>query len=149
MASRARDPARPVLAWLGDDPQCRQLALQAERMVALQSALAAVSALPGLIPLALDEDGTLKVVTTSAAAAAKLRQLEPSLVAQLVAQGWVVRRIRFRPQPLSETPAPPPAEPRAPIPAGALAQFDALARDTPAGPLKQALARLLARRGRS
>ncbi|MBP7660055.1 MAG: DUF721 domain-containing protein [Burkholderiaceae bacterium] len=143
MATRVPDSARPVYAWLGNDPNCRQLALQAERLVALQAALAAISPLPGLIPLELDDEGSLKVATPGAAAAAKLRQLEPSLISELVSRGWKVKRIRFRPQPASGAPPAPIPVPRAPIPASALIRLDALARETPAGALKQALARLL------
>lgn len=148
MATRLPESARPVFAWLGDDPNCRQLALQAERLVALQAALAAISPLPGLIPLELDDEGSLKVATPGAAAAAKLRQLEPTLVSELVSRGWKVKRIRFRPQPASGEPPPPIIAPRAPIPPGALAGFQSLAEGTPAGSLKSALANLLRNQSR-
>ncbi|HPU54030.1 MAG TPA: hypothetical protein PK359_20910 [Burkholderiaceae bacterium] len=143
MATRVPESVRPVFDWLGNDPNCRQLALQAERLVALQAVLAAVSPLPGLIPLELDDEGCLKVATPGAAAAAKLRQLEPSLIAELVSRGWKVKRIRFRPQPASGSPPAPIPVPRAPIPPSALSELDALAQRTPAGGLKQALANLL------
>ncbi len=146
MASRAPDASRPVFAWLSADPKGHELALRAERMVALQAALTSLSPLPGLTALELDEDGTLRVATPGAAAAAKLRQVEPRLAAELVARGWKVKRIRFRPQPIGGEPAPTFVEPRAPIPGSALAGFDALGRQVPEGRLKQALLRLGARR---
>ena len=145
MATRTPQAVRPAFAWLGEDPNCRQLALAAERLVALQAALVALAPLPGLIVLGLEGDGVLKVATPSAAAAAKLRQLEPSLLAGLVAKGWQVSHIRFRPRPASGAPPAPLAEPRAPIPASALAGFDALVQGTPTGALKEALTRLLRR----
>ena len=51
-----------------------------------------------LIALGLENDELL-VGAPSAAAAAKLRQLAPSITSALVARGWKVKRIRFRPQP--------------------------------------------------
>jgi hypothetical protein len=148
MSDRHRSHARPVFAWLGEDATARALALQADRMVALQTALALASPLPGLVALELDAAGVLRVAAPSAAAAAKLRQLEPSLVAGLRRRGWPVERMRVRPQP-REGPAPPPAAPpRDPMPAQALAAFGALASEAPEGPLKNALQALLRHAGR-
>jgi hypothetical protein len=143
MSDRHRSQARPVFAWLGEDATARALALQADRMVALQSALALASPLPGLVALELDAAGVLRVAAPSAATAAKLRQLEPSLVAGLRRQGWSVERVRVRPQPREGAVPPPEAPPRGPMPAQALAAFDALAREAPEGALKEALQTLL------
>ena len=67
-------------------------------LVALQAALVALTPLPGLIVLGLEGDGVLKVATPSAAAAAKLRQLQPRLMETLAKKGLKVNAIRIRVQ---------------------------------------------------
>ena len=148
MSDRSRSTARPVFAWLGEDATARALAQRADRMVALQAALALASPLSGLVALELDTAGVLRVAAPSAAAAAKLRQLEPSLVAALRRQGWTVERLRVRPQPREGSPPPPPLPPRDPMPAQALAAFGAIAREAPEGALRDALRALLRHAGR-
>jgi hypothetical protein len=149
MTDRARAAARPVLAWLGEDPGARALTLRAERSVALQAALAACAPLPGVVALDLDAEGVLRVAAPSASAAAKLRQRGPTLAAQMQRLGWPVTSLRVRPQPLGGIAPAPALVPRPPMPASALAAFADLERDAPDGPLKQALADLLHHAGRS
>jgi hypothetical protein len=138
-------PSRQVYACLTDSPVARELAQRAARTIALQGELAQLSPVPGLTVLGLDADGVLRVATPSAAAAAKLRQFEPRLVAGLVARGWAVTRLRARTQPVGDLPPVPMAPPRGPIPPSALAGLAELAGQTPEGPLKTALTALLRR----
>ena len=121
----------------------RELAQRAARTIALQGELARLSPVPGLTVLGLDGDGVLRVATPSAAAAAKLRQFEPRLVAGLAARGWAVTRLRARTQPVGDLPPVPSAPPRGPIPPASLAGLAELAGQAPEGPLKAALAALL------
>ncbi|MBU6270713.1 MAG: DUF721 domain-containing protein [Betaproteobacteria bacterium] len=136
-------PSRQVYACLTDSPVARELAQRAARTIALQGDLARLSPIPGLTVLGLDGDGVLRVATPSAAAAAKLRQFEPRLVAGLAARGWAVTRLRARTQPVGDLPPVPMASPRGPIPPAALSSLAELAGQTPEGPLKAALAALL------
>ncbi len=86
--------------------------------------------------------GTVTVVVPGAAWATRLRQIEPTLVAALAAEGLRVERLKIRPQ--RQLPATArPAAPKAPVPAQALAALDALADEVPDSPLKQALTSLL------
>jgi len=140
-------PARHALGWLEGQRDFRTLTDRASRLLALQQDLRSCAAARALVALGLEDD-TLLAGTPGAAAAAKLRQLEPSIVAHLAARGWKVRRIRFRPMPAGAVaPAPAPAE-RAPIPASALAGFAALSSQAASPALKDALEHLLHRRGR-
>ena len=149
MSDRARNAARPVFAWLGDDAGARALAQRVKRLVALQAALAEVSPLPGLVALEIDATGVLRVAAPSAAAAAKLRQVEPTLVSALRRRGWAIDRVRVRPRPLEGAARPAAGIPRGPIPPQALAGFGALADEVSDGPLKEALRKLLRHAGGS
>jgi hypothetical protein len=138
---------RHALGWLGDEATFRELTERARRLLALQADLARCAASPGLVAMDLDQD-TLVVGTRGAAAAAKLRQLEPTIVAGLQAKGWNVRRIRFMPQPAGMAPPAPPFRARAEIPASALERLQALSEAATDPGLKHALAHLAESRRR-
>lgn len=138
-------PPRHPLGWLEQAPEFRALTDRAERLLALQSDLALCAPGRGLTALAL-EDGTLQVGTPGAAAAAKMRQLEPTLVDRLNSRGWSVRRIRFKPMRTGSVAPPAAPVPRAPIPPQALRALGALAIGAASEGLREALERLSRRR---
>lgn len=138
-------PPRHPLGWLEQSPEFRTVTARAERLLALQSDLAQCAPARGLTALELD-DGTLVVGTPGAGAAAKLRQVEPTIVGHLSLRGWAVRRIRFRPMPVGSVAPPAPRRPRAAIPPEALRAMEAISRDAASEALGAALRRLARRR---
>lgn len=87
-----RDPL-PALAFLRDSA----LLAVGKQLMALEDDLRRVQPSLALRPVKLDKQ-VLTVTAASAAAAARVRQFEPSLLAGLRARGWLVNRIRFRAQ---------------------------------------------------
>lgn len=95
-ASPIARSARLPLDWLAQDPALARLAAAANRLKALQTEVEKALAPLKVQVLAL-ESGRLLLSAPHAAAAARLRQREPSLVRQLVARGWPVTEVSFRP----------------------------------------------------
>lgn len=78
-----------------------------------------------LIPIKLDRQ-VLLVTAPSSAMAARLRQYEPRLVDGLQARGWLVNRVKFRPNTVF-MPAPPPPRAKQPVSSRAVESMAALA----------------------
>ena len=78
-----------------------------------------------LIPIKLDRQ-VLLVTAPSSAMAARLRQYEPRLVDGLQARGWLVNRVKFRPNTVF-MPVPPPPRAKQPVPPRAVESMAALA----------------------
>jgi hypothetical protein len=136
---------QPVSEVLGRTAEFAALRAGVEQVAALERDLAqllpdylATSVEPGFV-----KDGALTLFTAHSALAARLRQLEPSLIAELQQRGWNVRTVavKVRPQPRKE-PAPPKGARM--TPAGADALF-ALSESLEPSPLQAALARMAAR----
>lgn len=136
-----------VIGWLEQQVEFRSLAARAATLLDLQADLRRCA--PGLALTVLDLDGgELLVGAPNAPAAAKLRQLAPSIVRAMQDRGWQVKRIRFRPQPASFEISPPPARIKDAIPAQVLCELEALGEATKNAALKEALANLVrSRRG--
>jgi hypothetical protein len=139
MSSNA--PRHP-LGWLGQQPGFRELTDRARRLLDLQADLQACAPALGLQALGVEEQ-TLLVGAPGAAAAAKLRQMEPTILACLKGRGWQLERIRFRPRSRGSAPPAPAPRIKPPIPEAALEQLRALAESTGSPALRQALADLL------
>jgi hypothetical protein len=116
-----------------------------EQIAALERDLAellpdylATSVEPGFI-----KDGVLAIFAAHNALAARLRHLEPRLVADLQQRGWAVEslKIRVRPRPVE---APPPIKQARMTRVGADALHD-LSESLAPSPLQAALARMAAR----
>lgn len=133
---------RNVIGWLESQPEFRSLTDRAAHLLALQADLRRCAPARGLTALGVDGD-TVLVGTAGAAAAAKLRQVEPTIVAHLAALGWKVRHIRVRPLPVGAVAPRPAAVARGQIPASALEQFRIMSDQASSPALKQALANLL------
>jgi hypothetical protein len=138
---------RRLLHWLEREPAFRSVSERADRLLVLQDDLR--RCVPGADVVALGiERETLLVGTAGAAAASKLRQVEPSIVAALRARGWQVSRVRFRPRSRGAVAAPAPHEPRADIPSSALASLAQIGEQASSETLRRALGELLRRHRR-
>ncbi len=135
-------PSRHPLGWLGQQPSFRELTDRAERLLALQGDLQLCLPAQQVTVLALEDD-TLVVAAAGSAAAAKLRQMAPSVLAGMRARGWSLARIRFRPRPPGSAPPRPAPRIKAPIPETALAGLQAPSQQVANPALQQALEQLL------
>lgn len=148
--SKFSGPRRPqaVAEVLGRTDAFAALRAGVEQIASLERELAqmlpdylAANVEPGFI-----KEGTLTLFTAHSALAARLRQVEPRLLAQLQQRGWPVRTlaVKVRPRALAEPPAPKQARM---TPAGAVA-LQALSRTLEPSPLQAALAKMAARHGK-
>jgi hypothetical protein len=94
----APDPTQSgPLNWLARDTHFSNIGEQLARLTALQKLLD--TEFPQLrLTVTHLEGETLICQTRGSSAAAKIRQIEPSLVSLLVLNGWKVSRIKTRPQ---------------------------------------------------
>jgi hypothetical protein len=138
-------PQKAAIAWLRTEPAFAALGEQAARMAALERDLR--SALPGIaLTVVSFERSQLVVGAAHAAVAAKVRQIEPSLIAALRQRGWQVDAIRFKPH--WRPPAVPIVRPVKAAPGeNAVAQVAALALQIRHSGLSEALSRLARRHG--
>ncbi|RKP51191.1 DciA family protein [Trinickia fusca] len=136
---------QPVAEVLGRTDVFAALRAGVEQTAALQRDLAellpdylATSVEPGLL-----KDGSLALFTAHSALAARLRHLEPRLLADLQQRGWSVRAlsVKVRPRPAKE---PDPVKQARMTPAGAEA-LHSLSETLAPSPLQAALARMAAR----
>jgi hypothetical protein len=143
--SAAPSRSRQAVAWLQAEPGFASLREQAARLAGVQADLERCAPGLSLVAVALERD-LLVVGAAHAAVAAKVRQVEPTIVAGLAQRGWAIRRIRFKPQ---WRPAPGgPARTPKPAPGPrAIAEVAALAERIEDPGLRAALHRLAARHG--
>lgn len=143
-------PARSAAAQSAADVLGRTSAFAALRAgVAQMRAL--LDDLNGLLPDYLVQrvepgfikEGELPLFTAHNALAARLRQIEPRLLAELQARGWPVNSIRVRIRPPAVAPETPAKQARMSA-AGTLALRE-LTETLEPSPLRQALAQMLAR----
>ena len=138
--------ARAALDWLGDDAGLARLTEAAGRLRELQREVDRVMAPMQLKVISLDE-GRLLLGANHAAVAARLRQREPTLVSHLVARGWPVSSVRFRPPRMPDGPATPPARPKGVPQADAVLALRRLADQVRHPELSKALQRFARRHG--
>ena len=136
-----------LIGWLGHDAQAASVLATAQRHLKLRAVVE--QALPATMRGAFDvlkiEQTTLTLMVSSAAFAAKFRQLAPRVTAHIQAAGWNLVEIKLRVQGGLGIPvaAPPPREARA-LDQEDLKTFEALNQQLRPGPLADAVARLLA-----
>jgi hypothetical protein len=134
---------RQAFAWLRTEPGFARLGEQAGRLAALQADLArGVPTLP-LTVVAFERD-TLVVGAAHAAVAAKVRQMEPTILGALARRGWRIQKIRFKPQWRPEPSRPKRRDQDMPGPE-AVAGIEALSEQVEDPRLKAALRRLATR----
>lgn len=137
--------SKQAITWLRTEPGFARLGEQASRLAALQEDLKRSMPTLVLSVIALEKD-TLVVGAAHAAVAAKVRQLEPTLIAALARRGWKIDRIRFKPQWRPVETAPVRTVKNGPGPE-ATAGIEALAVQVEDPRLKAALHRLATRHG--
>jgi len=135
-----------LLGWLGHDAQAASVLATAQLHLKLHAVVE--QALPATMRGAFDvlkiEQSTLTLMVSSAAFAAKFRQLAPRVTAHIQAAGWNLVEIKLRVQGGLGIPvaAQPPREARL-LDQQDLKTFEALSQKLRPGPLADAVARLL------
>ncbi|MEI7569326.1 MAG: DciA family protein [Alcaligenaceae bacterium] len=136
-----------LIGWLGHDTQAASVLATAQLHIKLRSAL--VEALPITMRKGFEvlkiEHNTLTLMVSSAAFAAKFRQLAPRVITHIQAAGWNLSDIKLRVQGGLGIPVatPPKKEARA-LDQQDLKSFEDLTHQLRPGPLADAVARLLA-----
>lgn len=148
-AGRHHDKAQAAtlaLSWLGDDRQGAQVLETARRLLTAEQA--AKNALPPALALvckvARIERQQMTLAVPSAAYAARLRQLAPSVVQALAVGGWNLNEIKVRVQAgLLQSQTKKSGKEVIPLDDAALDAFDELRGALRPGPLADAVKRLL------
>ncbi|HTI18397.1 MAG TPA: DciA family protein [Trinickia sp.] len=140
---------RPVADLLGRSDTFAALRAGVEQIAALERDLAQL--LPDYLatsvePSFIKDGGALTLYAAHSALAARLRHLEPRLVADLQQRGWNVRSVAIKVRPKT-APAPQPPKQARMTPFGA-ASLRSLSEALPPSPLQTALARMAARHSR-
>ncbi len=135
-----------LIGWLGNDTQAASVLATAQLHIKIRTAVSA--ALPPAMRGAFDvikiESSTLTLTVSSAAFAAKFRQLAPRVTAHIQSLGWNMTEIKLRVQGGMGLPpvAKPPREART-LDKQDLKAFETLNQQLRPGPLADAVARLL------
>jgi hypothetical protein len=136
-----------LIGWLGHDSQAASVLATAQQHLKLRAAVdqALPANMRGAFEVLKIEHSTLTLMVSSAAFAAKFRQLAPRVTAHIQAAGWNLVEIKLRVQGGLGIPV----AVQAPKEARALDQqdlktFEALTKQLRPGPLADAVARLLA-----
>jgi hypothetical protein len=141
------DPRKPqaIADLLGRTDAFRALRAGVEQMAAMQRDLStllpdylASSVEPGFI-----KDGVLTLFAGHNALAARLRHIEPRLLADLQQRGWAVNSLKIRVRPQSMKEAAPPKQ--ALMSAAGADALQELAETLEPSPLQEALAKMAAR----
>jgi len=146
-----------LLGWLGRDAQMAGVVATAQRYAQIRRAVAALlpAGLADAVQVVKLDHGQLTLTTPGAAYVTKLRQLAPRLADALTRQGWHVNEvgIRIHAQTREDNYNPRPARGKAreaaPLDAQALQAFSTLHNRLSAGPLADAVQRLLKHHGAS
>ena len=136
-----------LIGWLGQDAQAASVLATAQLHLKLRAVVeqALPAAMRGAFDVLKIEQSTLTLMVSSAAFAAKFRQLAPRVITHIQGAGWNLIDIKLRVQGGLGIPvaAPPPREARA-LDQEDLKTFEALNQQLRPGPLADAVARLLA-----
>lgn len=136
-----------LIGWLGHDTQSASVLATAQLHLKLRAVVeqALPAAMRGAFDILKIEQSTLTLMVSSAAFAAKFRQLAPRVTTHIQAAGWNLLEIKLRVQGGLGIPvaAKPTKEARA-LDQQDLKTFEALTQQLRPGPLADAVARLLA-----
>lgn len=137
----------PLLGWLGRDANAAAVLATAQRHLQVRAAVSA--ALPPPMRDAFDvlkiENGVLTLSVSSAAFAAKFRQLAPRVTSHLQGSGWNLSEIKLRVQgPMGFGEQPRPKKEARALDRQDLKSFEELGAKLRPGPLADAVSRLLA-----
>ena len=137
--------ARPLTDLLSASDGAGSLLVAAEQLGRLERDVHALlpAALSGSVRLSPPREGALVFLVANNALAARLRQQTPSLIEGLAKRGWLIRTIRIRVSIATPEPQKPPKE--AYLPRQGLLSLRDLRDSLEPSPLRDALARLVAR----
>lgn len=151
IASAGRSRATSLaLTWLNESPESAHVLATARQLMAIENHLK--RQLPAAFArncrAARLENDSLTIAVPSAGFAAKLRQMAPRLLSELNASGWHLNELNVKVQAsLAQYAAKKPPREVQPLAPESLKAFRALLEATPAGPLADAIQRLLAHHG--
>lgn len=140
--------ASHALQWAEQGSQTGSVVLAAQRLIALQTVIE--RALPRAMQTGFAVAGIsaneLTILANNAALAAKLRQMQPSIVKEAELAGWKIDSLKIK---VATRPNTPPvtkyAKQARPLDQTDLDHFEALSENLDAGPLADAVRRLLSR----
>jgi len=137
--------ARPLNDLLSSADGAGSLLFRAEQLGRLERDVRSLLPAPlaGAVRLAPPLDGALVFLVANNAVAARLRQQTPSLMEGLATHGWLIRNIRIRVSLTAPEPPKPPKEAR--LSRQGLVSLRDLRDQLSPSPLRDALARLVAR----
>ena len=137
--------ARPLTDLLSASDGAGSLLVAAEQLGRLERDVHALLPAPltASVKVAPPRDGALVFLVANNALAARLRQQTPSLIEGLAKRGWLIRSIRIRVSIATPEPLKPPKEARLSL--QGLVSFRDLRDSLEPSPLRDALARLVAR----
>jgi hypothetical protein len=137
----------PLFGWLGRDPNAASVLATAQRHLQVREAVSAALPAPmrGAFEVLKIENGVLTLSVSSAAFAAKFRQLAPRMTTHLQGAGWNLTEIKLRVQgPMEFGEQPRPRKEARALDAHDLKSFEELRAQLRPGPLADAVSRLLA-----
>ena len=142
---KARRVARPLTDLLSASDGAGSLLVAAEQLGRLERDVYALLPPPlaGSIKLSPPREGALVFLVANNALAARLRQQTPSLIDGLATRGWLIRSIKIRVSITAPEPQKPPKEAR--LSRQGLVSLRDLRDNLEPSPLRDALARLVAR----
>ena len=137
----------PLFGWLGRDATAATVLATAQRHLQMRTEVSAALPAPmrGAFEVLKIENGVLTLSVSSAAFAAKFRQLAPRVTAHLQGVGWNLTEIKLRVQgPMGFGEQPRPKKEARALDAQDLKSFEDLSASLRPGPLADAVSRLLA-----
>lgn len=143
----AKSHASHALQWAEQGQGTGAVLLTAHRLIALQEAIGnqLPQAMRKNFAVAEVNGGDLTLIADHSALAAKLRQLQPTLLKHIALAGWNVTTLKIK---VASRPNIPQQTPRTkqarPLGDADLDHFETLGRELHAGPLADAVARLIA-----
>ncbi|VVE17019.1 hypothetical protein PCO31110_02963 [Pandoraea communis] len=142
---KANRVARPLTTLLSASDGAGSLLVAAEQLGRLERDVHALlpPALTASVKVTPPREGALVFLVANNALAARLRQQTPSLIDGLAKRGWLIRTIRIRVSIAAPEPQKPPKEAR--LPRQGLVSLRDLRDALEPSPLRDALARLVAR----
>jgi len=151
--SRRSAGSQNLLGWLGRDAQMAGVVATAQRYAQIRLAIVALlpAGVAGVVQVVKLDNGQLTLAVPGAAYVTKLRQFAPRLAQTLTRQGWhvVEVNVRIQAQAREDGRNARPARAATPLDAQALQAFSTLHSRLSAGPLADAVQRLLKHHGAS
>jgi hypothetical protein len=144
--SNAKSGSSHLIGWLGNDTQTASVLATARLHLKIRSAVSAAlpASMRGAFEVIKIEQNTLTLTVSSAAFAAKFRQIAPRVTAHIQSLGWNTTEIKLRVQGgIGLAPAIKPAREARVLDQQDLKAFEQLNQQLRPGPLADAVSKLL------